>query len=330
MATEQPAQVGPDRATILGFVGVVVLGGLNSIAVKVSVQELAPLWSAGLRFVTAGLLLLGIVLVTRRPLPAGRSLLGAVAYGVTAFAASFGFAYSALRELPAGAATVFLALVPLFTFGLAILQGQERFRVEGLIGAVIALVGLAIVVADQLSAAVPIGSMVLMLVATLCIAESGVILKSIPRSDPFGTNGTAMLAGAVVLLVVSVAGGERWALPVRDQTWLAIAYLVLLGSIVMFGLYLFSLKRWTASAMSYVTLLMPLVTVPVAAWLLAERVSPLLLIGGLVAVGGVYVGAFLVRPNRTSQTALPECLPIDACAEAATATNTLRPVRESS
>ena len=302
----------------------------EEVIITESVIDAAALWSAGLRFLTAGLLLLGIVLVTRPPLPSGRSLAGTLAYGVVAFAASFAFAYSALRDIPAGTATVFLALVPLFTFGLAILQRQERFRVEGLIGAVIALGGLAIVVADQLSAAVPIGSMALMLVATVCIAESGVILKAVPRSDPFGTNGAAMLAGAVILVVVSVAGGERWALPAQDQTWLAMGYLVLLGSIVMFGLYLFSLKRWTASAMSYVTLLMPLVTVPVAAWLLAERVSPLFLIGGLVAVAGVYVGAFHVRPRRTSQTALPECLPIDAGAEQSLATDTLTPAREGS
>lgn len=330
MATEQAAQAPPDRATILGFVGVILLGGLNVIAVKVSVQEIAPLWGAGLRFLIAGLLLLGIVLVTRRPIPTGRSLVGSLAYGVIAFAASYGFAYSALRDVPAGTATVFLALVPLFTFGLAIVHGQERFRVEGLIGALIALGGVAIVVADQLTAAVPIGSMVLMLAATLCIAESGVILKSVPRSDPFGTNGAAMLAGAPILLIVSAFGGETWALPAHGQTWLAIGYLVLLGSIVMFGLYLFSLKRWTASAMSYVTLLMPLVTVPVATLLLAERVSPLFLIGGLGALGGVYVGAFLVRPKRTSQTALPECLPIDACAEPASGSDTLVPARESS
>ena len=251
------------------------------------------------------------MLGTRRQFPSGRSLIGAVAYGLTAFAASFGFAYSALREVPAGTATVFLALVPLFTFGLAIVLGQERFRVEGLVGALIAIGGLTIVVADQLSAAVPIGSMALMLVASVCIAASGVMLKSVPRSDPFGTNGVAMLAGGMVLLVVSGFAGERWAIPVADQTWL-------------------SLKRWTASAMSYVTLLMPLVTVPVAAWLLAERVSPLFVVGGLVALGGVYVGAFRTRPGRTSQTALPECLPIDACAEPAPATDSRIPARQSS
>ena len=55
-------------------------------------------------------------------------------------------------------------------------------------------------------------------------------------------------------------------------TWLAMAYLVVFGSIALFGLYLFALRRWTASAVSYTTLLMPLVTLPVAAVLISEPI----------------------------------------------------------
>src|SRR5512143_3966608 len=94
----------PDRTTLLAFAGVVVFGGLNSIAVKESVQELAPFWSAGLRFVAASLLLVGLVIVTRRPFPRGASLVGGLVYGLISFTGSFGFAYPALREVPAATA----------------------------------------------------------------------------------------------------------------------------------------------------------------------------------------------------------------------------------
>jgi drug/metabolite transporter (DMT)-like permease len=309
---------GPERSTLGAFVGVVVFGGLNAIAVKQSVAELAPFWSAGLRFLAAGVLFAVIVAVTRRALPRGRSFAGALLYGSVGLAASFGFIYPALREVPAGTAIVFLALVPLMTFGLAIAQRQERFHVQGLLGALVALAGVAIVVADQLGVAVPIVPMASVIVGTAFIAESSIILKGIPRSDPYSTNAVAMLGGAAVLLVVSVVAAEAWTLPTAVPTWLALAYLVVLGSVVMFGLYLFALRRWTASAMSYVTLLMPLVTVPVATLLLGERVSSSFLIGGAVALLGVYVGAFLhIRPRRSSATSLPECMPIDACAEPA-------------
>jgi drug/metabolite transporter (DMT)-like permease len=71
--------------------------------------------------------------------------------------------------------------VPLLTFAFAILHGQERFQVQGLIGALIALGGVAVVVADQLDAAVPLVSLLLGGVAFT--AESGVTLKWPAQSD---------------------------------------------------------------------------------------------------------------------------------------------------
>lgn len=308
--------VRPDGSTVFAFLGVALLGGLNAIAVKATVEELEPFWGAGLRFVVAGVLLIAFVIVTGRAVPRGRSLVGAAVYGTIAFAGSFAFITPALREVPAGTVIVFLALVPLETFGLAIIQRQERFHLQGLLGAVIAFGGVLVVVADQLDAAVPPGSLVLVLAGTLFIAQGGITLKAIPRSDPFATNAVAMLSGAAILMGLSIVSGEHWAIPARQTTWVAMAYLVVLGSIVLFGLYLFALRRWTASAVSYVTLVMPLVAVPLAAMLMSERVSPSFIVGGALAMVGVYVGAFLkIRSYRTSATSLPECLPIDACAE---------------
>jgi len=322
----QPSSVRPDRLTLAAFAGVAVIGGGNAIAVKQSVAELAPFWSAGLRFAVAGLLLVAFVVASRRPFPRGRSLAGAIAYGSIGLGSSFGFVYPALREVPAGTASVLLALVPLLTFGLAIAQRQERFHVRGLIGAAIALGGVAIVFADQLSAAVPLVSLLFVLAGTVFIAESGILLKWIPRTDPFATNAVAMLAATLVLLALSVLAGERLALPVDQGTWIAMGYLVLLGSVVMFGLYIYALRRWTASALSYVTLVMPLVAVPLAALLIAEPISGSFILGAAVVRVGGYVGAFLkIRPRRSSATSLPECLPIDACAEPAPQPSTMAP-----
>ncbi|MDH4334455.1 MAG: DMT family transporter, partial [Chloroflexota bacterium] len=114
----------------------------------------------------------------------------------------------------------------------------------------------------------------------------------------------------------SLVAGESWVLPAEAETWAAVGYLVVFGSVAMFALFVFTMQRWTASAVSYVTLLMPLVTVALAAVLTDEQITPSFVVGGAVILGGVYVGAFLKgRPGRTSASSLPECLPIDACAE---------------
>lgn len=312
-----PTSSRPGPATLLAFLGVVLLGGANAIGVKQTVHELAPFWGAAVRFAAAGGLMLLITVATRRSMPRGRSLWGAALYGVVGFAASYGFAYVGMRDVPAGTTMVLIALTPLLTFGLAIAHGQERFHLQGLLGGLIAVGGIGVVFVDQLSAHVPLIGLLLVLLAALAIAESGVILKSIPRSDPFATNAVAMLTGAALLLVLSLVAAEPRALPAEAATWAAVGYLVLFGSVAMFALYVFAVQRWTASAVSYVTLLMPLVTVAVGSVLTHEQVTPAFVLGGAVILGGVYVGAFLrVRPARSSAISLPECLPFDACAGA--------------
>lgn len=304
--------VRPDRLTLLAFLGVVVFGGINAVAVKQTVGELDPFWAGATRFAVAGLIMAAIVFLTGRAVPRGGSLMGAALYGAL-FAVSFGAAYPALREAPAGTAAVFLALVPLVTLGLAVAHGQERFRILGLAGGLVAVVGVAIVFADQLSADVPVRALVLFAIAVVSIAEMGIIVKQIPRSDPFATNAVAMLTAAGMLLIVSLIASEAWSLPTQSATWAAVAYLIVFGSVALFGLFVYALEHWTASAVSYADLLLPLVTIGVAAVLTGERVTPSFALGGAVILAGVYIGAF-VRTDKTrpATASLAECLPAES------------------
>ena len=311
------ASVAPEPVTLLAFATVVVTGGLNAIAVRETLGELAPFWSAGLRFALAAAIMIIVVLATGRSFPHGRGLVGAIAYGAVGLSASFALIYTGLVDVSAGTGAVLLALAPLFTFGLAIVQGLERFRLEGLIGAIVALVGVVVVFADRLGADVPLGSLIVIVLGTACIAEAGVIVKWTPRSDPFGTNAVAMVTGALVLIGLTVLTGEPVVAPSEAGTIAAMAYLVVLGSVVMFGAFVFALGRWTASAVSYSTLLVPLVTLSVAALFTGETVTVWLVVGGAIILAGVYVGAFFQRPRRWSASSLPECLPVDGCPEVA-------------
>jgi drug/metabolite transporter (DMT)-like permease len=319
-------EVRPDRTTLSAFVGVVLFGAVNAIAVRQVVTELAPFWAASTRFLAAGLILAAVVVAARRPFPSGRSLGGAVAYGAVGFTGSYALIYQALRDTPAGTTMVIIALAPLMTFGLAIAQGQERFRPQGMLGGLVALAGIAVVFGDQVSADVPIGSLLLVVLGTACMAEAAVVGKWIPKSDPVGTNGVAMLTGGGLLLVLSILAAEPWAIPNQAPTWAAVGYLVVFGSVVMFALYLFTLERWTASAVSYVTLLMPLLTVPLAAILIGERITATLLVGGGIVLVGVYLGAFAnVKRARVLTPSLPECMPADERQATATVGTPARP-----
>ncbi len=161
----------PDRRTLLAFAGVVACGGLNAIAVRQTVLELDPLWGAAVRFLAAGCIFAVLVAARSPKVPSRRTVVGAMAYGLVGFAAAFGLIYPALRDVQAGTASVVIALSPLATYGLAVVQRQERFRLDALIGGSIALIGIAIVFLDQLGVAVPIGSLALVAIGVIFVAH---------------------------------------------------------------------------------------------------------------------------------------------------------------
>lgn len=280
----------PDLTVWLVFATVVLVGGGNFVAVRFSNRELAPFWGAGLREALAAALLLGLARLAGWPLPRGQALRGALLYGVLGFGASYAFVYWGLLEAPAALAAVVVALVPLETLLMASALGLERSGGWAVLGAAIALAGTAIVFGDQLRS-VPVVSVLAMVAGSLCIAGSTVAAKRFPRVHPVPMNGVAMLPGVALLLALSLVAGEQRILPSRPEVVAAFAYLVLVGSIVLFIGFLYVLQRWTASATSYATVLFPLVTVAIGVVLAGEGVSPQFVAGGLLIMLGVYLGA---------------------------------------
>jgi drug/metabolite transporter (DMT)-like permease len=281
-----------DRFTLLAFVGIFVLGGVNGTAIRIGDRELAPLWYAALRFGLASLILFAIVALRRTTLPRGRQLVGSLLYGSLSFGVTFGLVNWGLVTAPAGLAQVILALVPLLTLLFAVAQGLEKFRLQGVAGSALAITGVVFVFAERLGSDVPLPALLALLGAAVSISLANVIVKRFPHAEPTANNAVAMAVGAFILAGVSLAAGERQAVPVALPTLLALGYLAVVGSVIVFTLYLVVIERWTASATSYSMLLMPLVAIVVAWFLLGEPITLALIVGGALVLGGVYIGAF--------------------------------------
>jgi drug/metabolite transporter (DMT)-like permease len=291
-----------ERVALVAFVAEAILAGGNGVGIRISLRELhtSPLWAAFLRFALAAVLLLAVMAVLRLPLPRGRALTGALLYGLFIFGGAFGFAFYALLRMQAGFGQMVLALVPLATLLLAVLQRQESLRVAAVSGTFLALVGVAFMSRAPLQESVPLLSLLAALGSVLCFAQGTVLVRRFPPVHPVTMNAVGMAMGAVVLIAASVLLGEPLEFPQRAATWAAIGYLVAVGSILVFGLYLVVLKYWAASRAAYGFVLTPIVTVVLSAWLDEERITTGLVFGGLLVMAGVYVGA--LRPTRLPST----------------------------
>jgi drug/metabolite transporter (DMT)-like permease len=280
----------PDRLSFGAFTGAVFIGGSNFVAIRFSNRELDPLWGAGLRFALAAGVFGLLFAALRLSLPRGRALVLPATYGLLAFGAAYGCLYWAMQDVPAGIAAVVLAAGPLLTLLLAVAHGMERFSARAFLGALVAVTGSVVIFFQPGSIAFGWGSFALLGVAALCASESVVVSKLAGRHHPVAMNFLGMSAGAVVLVLVAGVSGERVALPADGETQLALAYLVA-ATVGLFLLVLVVVQRWTASATSYVFVLMPVVAVALGAVVADEAIAGTTIIGGAIVCAGVYVGA---------------------------------------
>lgn len=283
-----------DRRIVLAFAAVVLLAGSNIVAVRLSNRELDPFWGAGLRFSGASVILWALVLRGRPALPRGRALAGALVYGVLSFLIAYAFFYWGSLEVPAGLGGTIMASVPLITVGLAAAHRLEPIRSRAVVGAVVAMSGIAVMSSGTLSGDVSLASILAIVVAATAAAESGVVLKLLPSAHPVVTNAIGMTVGAVSLLALSVIAGESWTAPRTPGVWLGLVYLIV-ASPLLFMLFVFVVRRWTVTGASYQFVLFPIVSVIGGALVLGEEITASLLLGAPLVILGVYVGALSGR-----------------------------------
>ncbi len=302
----------PERATLAAFAGAVFFGGTNFIAVKFSNEELPPLFGSGIRFAAAALLLLGLMRLRRLPFPSASDARGPAVYGILGFAVSYAFLYYALQGLTAGTTAVFVASTPLITLVLAVFHRQERFTARGLIGGALAVAGIALISFDSLGGDLRPIYLISAMLGVVAIAESSVLIKGFPQAHPITTNAIGMSVGGLLLLGASLALREDWMVPQRAKTWLVLLWLITAGSVGLFVLFLYVIKRWTASATVYALALMPVVAVTLGTFVADEPVTIGLIVGAGLVITAVYVTT--LSPKLPKATGLPEAVPATGAA----------------
>jgi drug/metabolite transporter (DMT)-like permease len=284
-------QLDRDGTALAAFVTGTVLAGGNAVGVRVSNRELDPLWGAGLRFVLAAALLGFVMALMKLTLPRGRALLGVVLYGALIFGGAFAFAYYALVRIHAGLGQTLLAVVPLATLLLAVLQRQEQLRLAAVVGTLLSIAGIGVISGISGTESLPVLSLIAVVGAIFCFAQATVLVRRFPSVHPVTANAVGMAVGAAILVMLSLLFEESIAAPERGATWLALAYMVVLGSGPVFVLYVVVVRLWSASRAAYSFVLIPVVTVLLSAWIDDEPIGAGLVLGGLLVLAGVYVGA---------------------------------------
>ncbi|MAZ53367.1 MAG: hypothetical protein CMO31_05050 [Trueperaceae bacterium] len=283
--------------TFVAFVAVVVISGGTAVSIRFSYAELPTFWGAALRFGPAAIILWVLLAFRKGTLPRGRALLACLLFGILGGVGAKVLIYWGLEKTPASLHSIVLSVVPLLTLFFAFFHRLETINLRNLISALVASCGIAIAFSGTVSGDVSVIRLLALVLAAACMAEATVIMKQFPKLDPIAVSAIATTIGTVMILGVSLLSGETWVLPSTASMWWILAYLAIGTSVLGFLLYLYVLKRWTASSTSYINVLIPLITVVLATSLVGERITWLFVLGGSLVLVGVWFGALTARRN---------------------------------
>ena len=265
--------------------------GSTWLAIKVGYGGLGPFNVAGLRFLVAGALLAGIVPALGVSWPRGRSQWSLVAMvGLTLFAADYGLIYWGEQYLESGLTAILFATLPLLTIGCAhVYLDAEPLTWRKLTGTLLAFLGVVALFGDRLrldrSKAVPmlaiIASGFFAAVASVASKRHGGGLHAAALNAP------AMLVGGVALAVASVVTGDGFRLPQDLQTWSAVAYLAVAGSVLAFLVYFSLLRTWSVTSLSFISVFTPAIALVLGFVFLDERPTPWTAVGAALILVGV-------------------------------------------
>jgi len=299
------AGASPSAARIWTALAIVyVVWGSTYLAIRIAIETLPPFLMAATRFLVAGAVLYpwasarGDRAGDRPGLAQWRA---AAIVGAALFLGGNGGVVWAETRIPSGVAALLVATLSLWMALLAWLFHGERPGRLALVGLPLGFAGTALLVTPARSGGIdPVGAVVCLL-ASLSWAAGSLYARRAPLPQRAAlATAMQMIMGGLWMLLAGIVRGELAA--VRPAAFsaaslLALAYLVVMGSLVAFSAYAWLLRVAPVSLVATYAYVNPVVAVALG-WLLAdEPVTPRMLLAGAVIVVAVALIARAHRPR---------------------------------
>jgi drug/metabolite transporter (DMT)-like permease len=308
-----PSPVGrtgrPRVAFIVAALGTLyVVWGSTYLGIRIAIHTIPPLLMASTRFAIAGVLL--YAWAVRRGDAAGdrpgrRQWIATAIVGALLLAGGNGGVSWGEQFVPSGVAALLIASVPIWMVVFAHFTGDDRLTWPVALGLLVGIAGVAYLVQPSGGSDRHLLGSLVILGAAVAWAAGSVYARRAPLPRrPLVATGMEMIAGAVVLLVLSALTGELGRVHPEQFSWqslAALAYLVVFGSIVAFSSYVWLLRHTRTAVAGTYAYVNPGVAV-VLGWAFAgEALTTRVVVAGAVIILAVAVVASAPALRRPSE-----------------------------
>jgi drug/metabolite transporter (DMT)-like permease len=298
---------------LLAFAIIYFVWGSTFLAIRIGVREVPPFLLAGMRFLVAGVVLYAWMRARGTPSPTLREWGGASLLAVLIFVFDYGLLFWAEKRVPSGVAAVMMATIPVFMTlsEIAILKTQ-RLTVRLATALLVGMAGVAILVAHSMNQGEkpidPAGASAL-IVAAVSWSVASALTRKVPLPAAKTMSSAAqMLAGGIFLTIAAAALGEFHDFhfqAVSERAWLALAYLIVAGSIVGFTAYVWLIHHESPTRVGTYAYVNPVVAVLLGYFVGGEAVGPRTIVGTLLVLVSVVV-ITMEKRSKLRRSASPE------------------------
>jgi drug/metabolite transporter (DMT)-like permease len=279
----------------VAFLAVYLVWGSTYLAIRVAIEALPPFLMAATRFLTAGVLLYAVGRLGGAPRPALHEWRASVVLGALfLLVGNGGVVWAEAHGVPSGLAALLVATTPLWTVLFEWRAGGAPPDPGTAVGLLAGLGGVALLVVPGSSinpGLLDIRGAAGCLIASLSWSFASVhsLKPGLPRSPAIASS-LQMLAGGALLATVGLVLGEggRAVLGAMSlRSLLALAYLIVFGSLVTFTAFTWLLRVSTPSRVATCAYINPVVAVLLGWGFAGERLTARSLVAAAVILGAV-------------------------------------------
>lgn len=260
---------------------------------------------AGIRQFIGGACYVIFFLIKGFQLPKGKEWITVLVLSFLNFLFSNGLNTWGVEYISAGLAAIIAAIFPLWLVVISFFTSNTKISWQATTGFAIGFIGVCIIfsehVHDFLNSGFRLG-IILSVIATLAWTFGTLYTKKkAVNFNPYFSLGLQMLiSGAILMTITNLT---RSAIPLNAipwQSWVAISYLVIFGSIISFIAYLYALQNLSTEQTSIYAYVNPIVAVLLGWLIFSEKLTVSIAVGGAITLFGVYL------INRAYKTPIPE------------------------
>ena len=282
-----------------------LIWGTTWFFIKVGLEDLPPITFAAARFTLAILILAGIIVAQKIPLPKTKrdwKLIGLT--GVMQFSINYSLVFWSEQYISSGLAAVLQAMITVFGLALAWVHlPSERITGLKVIAVLLGICGVAVIFIEQLqvNSLLAFAGCVAIVIGAYAAAHGSILVKTYggeihPAMLVFGQ----MVCGIAPVIIYGLAvEGNPSRLNWSWRAIICVLYLTVFGTIVAFWLYYWLLSKIESTKAMMISLVTPLIAVIIGGIFLGERLPVQTFFGGILILASI--GLIIFRKKLKPQ-----------------------------